>query len=199
MRAIDPILLDVPQSFESRRLLIRAPRPGDGAVVNAGLLESFDALHRWMAWARDRPTVDETEKVMRESVARWALRTDLTMLLFRKEDGELVGGSGLHLMDWSVPRFEIGYWSRKRYVGQGYIVEATQAIASFAIDVLRARRVEIRCDARNERSVRVAERAGFLLEGRLRNQAIAPDGAVRDTLVFAVTDADRARLDANSA
>lgn len=194
MRPLDPVLLDVPQSLESPRLLIRAPRPGDGVVVNAGILESFDALHKWMAWAQDEPSVDDTEKVMRESVARWAMRTDLTMLLFRKEDGELVGGSGLHAMDWSIPRFEIGYWSRRRYVGQGYIVEATQAIARFAFDVLHARRVEIRCDARNVRSVRVAERAGFPLEGRLRNQALAPDGAVRDTLVFALTDAERPRL-----
>lgn len=192
---MDPVLLDVPQSLESKRLLIRAPRPGDGAVVNAGILESFARLHEWMPWASERPSVEETEKVMRESVARWALRTDLTLLLFRKEDGELVGGSGLHLMDWSVPRFEIGYWGRRRYQGQGYIVESTQAIARFAFDSLKARRVEIRCDARNLRSVRVAERAGFLLEGKLRNQALAPDGALRDTVVYALTDAERARVE----
>jgi RimJ/RimL family protein N-acetyltransferase len=192
---MDPVLLDIPQSFESKRLSIRAPRAGDGPVVNAGILESFDALHVWMPWAKVPPSVAETEKVMRECAGKWALRTDLTLLLFRKDDGDLVGGSGLHLMDWSVPRFEIGYWVRRRYEGQGFIVESTQAIARFAFDVLRARRVEIRCDARNARSVRVAERAGFLLEGRLRNQAIAPDGAVRDTVIYALTDADRAVLD----
>jgi RimJ/RimL family protein N-acetyltransferase len=192
---MDPVLLDVPQSLESRRLLIRAPRPGDAAVVNAGILESFESLHPWMPWARTAPSVDETEKVMRESVARWALRTAMMMLLFRKEDGELVGGSGLHEIEWSVPRFEIGYWARRRYQGQGYIVESTQAIARFAFDRLKARRVEIRCDVKNLRSVRVAERAGFQREGVLRNQALTPAGVLRDTAIFALTDADRHVID----
>ena len=193
---MDPVLLDVPSSLESERLLIRAPREGDGKTINAAILESFHALHPWMPWARERPTVDESEHAMREMVARWALRTDLTMLLFRKQDGELVGGSGLHRIDWTVPRFEIGYWARTRFQGQGYVVEATRAIARLAFDTLGARRVEIQCDARNVRSVRVAERAGFTLEGQLRNQGRTPDGALRDTLVYSLIDAERARLDA---
>ena len=43
MSGIDkPILLDFPDSFETERLLLRAPRVGDGAVMNAALIESID-------------------------------------------------------------------------------------------------------------------------------------------------------------
>jgi RimJ/RimL family protein N-acetyltransferase len=54
---------------------------------------------------------------------------------------------------------------------------------------LGAKRVEIRCDSRNLPSVRVAQRAGFLLEGELRNNEVATDGGLRDILIYAVTTA----------
>jgi RimJ/RimL family protein N-acetyltransferase len=50
--------------------------------------------------------------------------------------------------------------------------------------VLKARRIEIRCDARNTRSAAVAERAGYTLEARLHHDTRAPDGSLRDTLVY---------------
>jgi RimJ/RimL family protein N-acetyltransferase len=37
--------------------------------------------------------------------------------------------------------------------------------------------------------VRVAQRAGFLLEGELRNNEVATDGGLRDILIYAVTTA----------
>jgi ribosomal-protein-serine acetyltransferase len=45
--------------------------------------------------------------------------------------------------------------------------------------------VEIRMDAGNERSWRVAERAGFRLEGVLRGDSLTPAGELRDTRVYA--------------
>jgi hypothetical protein len=54
-----------------------------------------------------------------------------------------------------------------------------------AFDRLGAERVEIRCDTRNARSQRVAERAEFQLEGILRRDSKGADGAVRDTRLFA--------------
>ena len=37
---MDALLLDFPESFESDRLTIRAPRPGDGAEINAAVRET---------------------------------------------------------------------------------------------------------------------------------------------------------------
>jgi RimJ/RimL family protein N-acetyltransferase len=71
-------------------------------------------------------------------------------------------------------------------IGHGYATESTRLLANFALSCLHARRVTLRCDARNDASRRVAERAGFILEGRLRNVSMAPDGTVRDDLVFAM-------------
>ena len=94
-------------------------------------------------------------------------------------------------MDWSVPKFEIGYWRRTRFAGQGYITEAVRGISDFAFDALDANRLEIRCDSLNHRSVKVAERAGFRIEGELRNAESGADGSIRNTLVFSMIPEDR--------
>ena len=97
-----------------------------------------------------------------------------------------MGSSGLQGIDWEVPRFEIGYWCRTRFTGRGYISEAVRGITAFAFESLEARRVEIRCDARNLPSARVAERAGFRLDAKLFNNEVGADETLRDTLIYAV-------------
>ena len=112
------------------------------------------------------------------------------LLLFLKETGTLVGSSGLHRVDWTVPKFEIGYWCRSRFTGKCYTTEAVRSISAFAFETLDARRVEIRRDSQNHRSVKVAEKSGFTLEGKLRNDTRAPDGSMRDTLIFSSVSED---------
>jgi RimJ/RimL family protein N-acetyltransferase len=180
----DPILLEFPDHFETERLLLRTPKPGDSAAIHPAIQESLDNLTPWMPWASANETVDQLESHLRMMAARFLMREDLPLMLWRKSDGLYVGGSGLHRIDWSVPRFEIGYWVRASLEGQGYITEAVNGITRFAFDVLKAERVEIRCDARNQRSAAVARRAGYTLEATFRRDSRGTDGELRDSLIF---------------
>ncbi|WP_169089848.1 GNAT family N-acetyltransferase [Paenibacillus sp. PL91] len=181
----NPLLLSIPESIESDRLLIRAPKCGDGIQLNEAVIESINELKPWMPWAQSIPTVEESEIVIRRARLRYMERTDLMLLLFLKETGQLIGSSGLHRIDWESRKFEIGYWGRTAFNGNGYITEAAEAITNFAVHALNANRVDIRCDSRNQRSARVAERLGFTLEGILRSEKCAIDGSLRDTMIFA--------------
>jgi len=178
------ILLDFPDSFESERLLIRAPRPGDGADVHAAIVESLTELRAWMPWAREEPTVESAEAGVREAQAEFLARRDMRLHLYRRDDGTFVGSSGLHRIHWEVPAFEIGYWVRTSQAGRGYATEAARRIAEFAFSVLAAERVEIWCDARNERSAAVARRAGFAFEARLDRHRRDTSGRLSDSLCF---------------
>ena len=181
---MNPILLDFPDAFDTERLIIRAPRSGDGAQVAEAVRESLDELRPWMPFASEEPTVESQEAWVRQGTASWIARNDLPMLLFLKDTQTLVGSSGLHRFDWNVGKFEIGYWARTGFAGRGYITEAVNGITQFAFAYLKAHRVEIRCDVKNVRSAAVAKRCGFLLEGILRNDDLGLDGSLRDTLVF---------------
>ena len=186
-----PVLLDLPDAIDTERMQLRSPMPGDGAALNAAILDTWDALHRWMPWARERPSVEDTEQHARTARAAFLTRADLSMLMVLP-DGTVIGGSGLHRMNWEVPQFEIGYWVRRTHEGQGYVSETVRALARFAIATLGAQRVEIHCSHRNTRSQRVAERCGFVLEGRLRNRLREPDGELRDTMIYSLVPDDPA-------
>ena len=189
----EPILLDVPEQIDTERLLIRPPRLGDGAAVNVAVRESFNELKPWMPWAQEIPSVEQSEIFARESAARFARREDLPLLLFERSSGELLGASGLHRIDWSVPAFEVGYWCRTSCTGRGYISEAVRGICEMAFTSLSARRFEVRMDDTNERSWRIAERLGFTLEGILRQDTRAPSGELRDTRVYSIVALDELR------
>ena len=159
-------------------------------MIYDAVCETLEALRLWMEWALPEPSVGLYEEFARRGAANFIARVDLPLLLWLKDGATLVGASGLHPRDWAVPRFEIGYWCRARFEGQGYISEAVRGISQFAFAFLAARRLEIWCDARNERSARVAERAGYRLEGKLRNHTLDTSGHLKESLVFACLPSD---------
>jgi RimJ/RimL family protein N-acetyltransferase len=186
---MDPLLIDVPERIDTERFVLRCPRAGDGAAVNAAICDSLDALRPWMPWAQAAPLLDESEAYCRRHHARFRLREDLPYLIFEREpdggEGVLVGACGLHRIDWTVRRLEIGYWRRAGLPGHGIATEAARALARLAFDRLDARRVEIRMADNNVPSRKVAERAGFTFEGLLRSDTLDVNGAPRDTRVYA--------------
>ena len=186
--AVDPVLLDLPDSIETERLTLRAPRPGDGPMVFEAVRDSLSELRRFpasMTWALAEPSVETSEKYCREAHANFVARRDLPLLLLERKTGVLVGSSGLHRIDWRVPKVEVGFWGRTPYNGRGLVTEGVGAIVELAFDALKARRVEAFCDEGNERSCRVCERLRFTLEGTRRNERIDPDGTLRNTRIYA--------------
>ncbi|RAP73434.1 GNAT family N-acetyltransferase [Paenibacillus montanisoli] len=182
---VEPILLQIPESLETNRLIIRAPQWDDGQLVNEAVKQSIDELRPWMPWAQQLPTLEESEVITRQGRVHFMKRSDLMLYLIHKRSGAFIGSSGLHRIDWAARKFEIGYWINTPYAGQGYITEAVEGITRFAIDSLQANRIEIRCDARNVRSARVAERLGFAKEGILRSEKPDVSGSLRDTVIYA--------------
>lgn len=183
----DPILIEVPESIETERLLLAAPRPGIGPALSVAIAESLGQLSPWMPWAQQAPSFEDSEAVARRLCADFIARRDLTYQIYDRaaEGRRLLGGTGLHRMDWEVRRFEIGYWIRSSAQGQGYVSESVLALTRLAFEQLRARRVEIRMDDGNLRSRAVAERCGFELEGILRRDSLTPAGELRNTCVYA--------------
>ena len=183
---IDPVLIEVPEALYTERLLIAAPRAGLGPAMSVAVAESIGNLSPWMLWAQQVPSIEDSEAVVRRQLAEFILRTDLPYQFFDREpEGRrLLGGTGLHRMDWRARCFEIGYWVRASAEGQGYVSEAVNALAAMAFEQLQARRIEIRMDESNTRSRAVAERCGFALEALLKNDGLTPAGELRSTCIY---------------
>jgi RimJ/RimL family protein N-acetyltransferase len=179
--------LDIPQQFETERLLIRCPQPGDGQALYKAIIQSKAHLSAWLSWAA-WPNISpkRAEASILRNRERYLKSEDMTMLIFLKATGELIGGSGLHDPVWDVPKFKIGYWLHVAYGGQGYMTEAVNAIAELAFQQLGAKRLQLECFPHNERSIGVAQRCGFQLEARLANyRRHHQTGELHDWLIFA--------------
>jgi RimJ/RimL family protein N-acetyltransferase len=184
----NPLLVDVPDHFETRRLMLRPHRRGDGPVLHDALVESIDALRRFLwalPWVAEEQTQDSAEIRCRRCEANFLSRTDLAFLAFERTTGRLVGSVGLHRTDWDLPKTEVGYWTRTSEAGKGYAAEGAQALVTWALDRLGAQRVELVAEDRNVASRKVAERCGFALEGVLHNVVRGPDGRLRNNCIYA--------------
>jgi N-acetyltransferase len=90
---------------------------------------------------------------------------------------------------------EIGWtWLADSAQGTGINKEAKLLLFTYAFETLGVARVDLKTDARNERSRRAIERLGARFEGVLRkwSPSLAPgeEGMLRDSAMFAVVEED---------
>jgi RimJ/RimL family protein N-acetyltransferase len=104
------------------------------------------------------------------------------------DGGPLVGSMGLLPPSDGVG--EVGYWTAPGQRGRGLTGEALRVLTDWALDVLGVHRVELLVDPANTGSRRVAESAGFIAEGTIR-QRFRFRGQPSDLVLYALLAADR--------
>ena len=184
-------LIPLFEELRGERVLVRPYRESDAQALFEAVAESRDHLRPWLPFADTHQSAEESRDWIIHQVANWLLREDLIVGIWEAATNRYLGGSGLHPSSWEIRYFEIGYWIRASASGRGYITEAVKLLTDYAFTALAAKRVEIRCDERNVRSAAVPQRLGFVQEGRLRNRELAPDGTLRNMLIFSLIPADR--------
>jgi [ribosomal protein S5]-alanine N-acetyltransferase len=100
----------------------------------------------------------------------------------------VVGGVGLVLgQDVHRRTAEIGYWLARPVWGIGLATAAVRAMTRYAFAELQLVRVHAGVFVWNPASVRVLEKAGYVLEGRMRKWAYK-DGEHVDAWLYACTE-----------
>ena len=171
---------------------------GDGVELRLLELRHAAEYHRLVAdnyerlyWLPAPPTAESTERRLRGGLARFAEGSGVDASIW--DHGVLVGFCGLFDIDPVFQSAEIGYWLDKGAEGRGLITRAARAMLKHAFDELKLHRIELRCAATNVRSIAVAERLGFRLEGRLvKGDRIA--GEWVDFLIYGLLEDEWAAL-----
>ena len=158
---------------------IRSWRPGD----EPSLARHADSRKIWLN-VRDRFPHPYTLAAAEEWVAMASAADPQTQFAI-EVGGEAAGGIGLFLQQ-DVERYsaEIGYWLGEAYWGRGIATAAVQRFTDYAFDAFGLCRIYASVFVSNEGSIRVLEKTGYQLEGRLR-QAAVKDGQVVDGLLYA--------------
>lgn len=107
----------------------------------------------------------------------------LSLGLFRRTDGALIGTCTFFHVDEQCRRAEIGYSLAASSWGQGYATEAVDALLAYGFGEMKLNRVEADIDPANAPSARVLERQGFVKEGHLRERWIV-GGTKSDSAMY---------------
>ena len=181
-----PYLPEVQSELRTPRLLLRRPDPADAHALRGAIEQSLPELRRWMVWAQELGALEDTLENLRLAAERFDSRENLRYHIWSPDGRDFVGSTGFHGLDWRVPKGEIGYWIATPHTGQGYAQEITEHLTEYGLQHLGFRRIEIRCDAANERSARIPPLLGYTLDARRKNDDVAADDPtlLRDTLIF---------------
>jgi ribosomal-protein-alanine N-acetyltransferase len=102
-------------------------------------------------------------------------------------NGSTVGGIGITIGE-DVYRLtaEFGYWLAEEFWGKGIMSEVVPAFVNYCFEKFSLKRIYASAYSSNPASARVLEKAGFVLEGRLRKNVVK-DGQILDSLLYAKT------------
>jgi RimJ/RimL family protein N-acetyltransferase len=174
-----------PYRIETERLVIRCYERGDAPLLKEAIDSSLEHLQAWMPWALDEPqTLEQKQDLIDLFRAGFDTGENFTYGIFAVGESELLGGTGLH------PRvgpggLEIGYWIRAGATRQGLVTESTAAVTRVGLEVCEADRIEIRIEPRNQASLGVPRKLGFLEEATLRRRLPEREGGpLRDVTIF---------------
>jgi len=159
-----------PEQIETERLLLRRPHMTDADAIFTRYASDPDVT-RYMSFPTNR-TVADAHVFLALSDAQWDQWPAGPYLVHARDDGRLLGGTGLHFE--TAQRAMTGYVLAKDAWGQGFASESLRAM----IDVARQADVErlyAICHVDHRPSWKVLEKCGFVREGILRRYAEFPN------------------------
>lgn len=172
-----------PKEFiEGERIFLRrhelATAPAMFACIDADRVR----LREFLPWVDGTKSAKDSEEYIRHSHVGWQDQKIFDFGLFRKTDRAYLGNVGVHGIDWSDERAELGYWISGQGQGQGFISEAVGLLEQ-ELFRLGFHRIEIHCNTLNRRSSAVPKRTGYALEGMLKDHGFV-NGKRRDLEIW---------------
>lgn len=167
-------------ALHTGRLHLRPFRPDD-----AGALFAVFSDPRVMRYWSSAPwtSIDSAHEMIARDAKAMAEGEWLRLGVETAGDGRLVGMCTLFDLNVQCRRAQVGYGLASDVWGRGIMREALTALLDHGFETLDLHRVEADVDPRNEPSVRILERLGFLQEGFLRERWIV-EGEKSDSALF---------------
>ncbi|EGK11926.1 GNAT family N-acetyltransferase [Kroppenstedtia eburnea] len=137
-------------------------------------------LEPWLPWIRTVKGVQEIERYIRRTEAAFASGREAHFGIWHR--GVLGGSVTVERIDSRNQVAEIGYWLGRELTGDGLMTRSVRRVSTYLFQERNIHRIEIRVEATNHASRRVALRAGFMEEGILR-EALWTDPGRSDLVI----------------
>ena len=160
------------------------------AAHEAGLWEASRDERTWTWLSVFQPqTREDLRAYLADALAHEAAGLELPLVTIRREDDRVVGSTRFLALRPEHRSVEIGWtWLHPRAWGTGINVEAKLLMLEHAFERLGCLRVELKTDARNERSRGAMAALPAEFEGVHRKHMLVRGGERRDSAWFSVID-----------
>lgn len=164
--------------------------------VRLRLLEEtdFEALRKiaapkeiWAYFTKDLSKDEELRQWIAEALQDRKLEKRMPFVIINKETNEICGSTSLGNIAFYDKRIEIGWtWLGTASMGTGINHHAKFVLLSYAFNIFRAERVEIKTDNLNTRAKKALIHIGCTEEGVLRSHMQMQDNRRRDSVFYSI-------------
>lgn len=159
-----------PQSLETKRLFLRQPAHQDTVAIFEQYAQDSEVT-KYLSW-QPHESIIKTENYVNRCILSWVNSSAFPFVLIRKENAQLIGMAEIRI---DKHKADLGYVLAKLEWGKGFMPEAMQALAEWALEQEQIYRIWAVCDVENIASARVMEKIGMQREGLLKRWLIHPN------------------------
>ncbi len=171
------------------KVAIRPYQPGDAPLLYEAARESIADMQPWLPWCHPGYTLEDSETWVETCLAEREAKHAFDFVVYDEGTNKFLGVVAINQLHPAHQFANLGYWVRSSCAGHGIAVTAVRLCAQFGFEELKLKRLEILTATGNVRSQRVAEKAGALREGVLR-QRLNISGVWHDAVVFSLIPED---------
>ncbi len=166
-----------PYTIKGQHIILQHPRQPSFALAQelfAAIDASRERLGRWLPWPKNTKRPEDEFAALQDWQTKWQEKKSFAYIIRDMKSKKLLGMIEFMFADMENRSGEIGYWLSSAEEGHGYMTEALGLLEK-EIFAQGFNRILIRNDTRNQRSVNVAERAGYHLDGVMRQIRWSPE------------------------
>jgi len=167
----------MPQIIENDDIVLEIPLDANQELtkeIYTEVIDTLEMLQPWLPWAKDGYSMENEKQFLTEQCQkRYHEQSGFAYLIRDKSTHKFCGVVDIIKVDDNAKMGEIGYWLAKSAQGKGYMTKAVMLLEKTAFEN-GFNRMEIRNDPQNQNSVNVAKRAGYHLDGVLRQDRWNP-------------------------
>ncbi|UQU63909.1 GNAT family N-acetyltransferase [Couchioplanes caeruleus] len=179
---------DAHPRLEAGAVALRKPEERDAAAI--ARCHNDPEVARWFGVAQPWTHADALRYVTVEVPAWWARGEEAVFAVVGPDDA-YQGSVDLRVPGTEPAAGEVGFFVAPAARGRGYATTALTAACRWGFEALGLERIQWRAEVGNDASRRVAQKAGFTMEGLLR-RALVTGGTRRDCWIGSLLREDMA-------
>ena len=129
-------------------------------------------------------TFEDTKVFLSEIVEKAANRQYFPYIIIENSTNTIVGFLDLKNIDWSIPKSEMGLYIDEAYASKGISTKAFLIFQDYCFKTYGFKKLFLRTHSKNYAARKIAEHAGFEIEGTIRRDYITTSGELVDLIYY---------------